>query len=335
MKFLDPKEEVINIQMTPHGRRLLSRGKFKPFYYVFHDDDILYDYKCGGSSVAENQYDTESRIQEKTPRLAAQAGYSSAEKMGLRDEFAKTVERDFILPSHLGTSGLLYDKAPAWDLQSLNGEFSASVEYMSSSYQTVKIPQIDVDLIYKTSYTSNLTDRAPIEEDRVLSSRDFSDGSRVIVQPDHFLLNVLEKNTDFAKDNFDIEVFLVETETDPRVSGGTLDVLKPLRFNRPEVLVRDGILLDEPEEALEIHNPNVVQYYFDIFVDHEIDPAFVCQSVENLKTQDIYLDFDLSDLECEDYMSEASTFSTNIYNILTSTPDVCAEAIPDAPETSE
>ena len=43
MRFLDDKEEVINFEMTPYGKHLLSKGQYRPVYYAFHDDDILYD----------------------------------------------------------------------------------------------------------------------------------------------------------------------------------------------------------------------------------------------------------------------------------------------------
>jgi len=45
MVFFNTKEEVIDIELTPYGKHLLSQGKWKPVYYEFYDDDILYDSK--------------------------------------------------------------------------------------------------------------------------------------------------------------------------------------------------------------------------------------------------------------------------------------------------
>jgi len=42
MKFFDPKQDVLDIQLTQYGKHLLSSGKFRPVYYAFFDDDILY-----------------------------------------------------------------------------------------------------------------------------------------------------------------------------------------------------------------------------------------------------------------------------------------------------
>ena len=43
MEFFNKKEEVIDLQLTQFGRHMLSKGKFKPVYYSFHDDNILYN----------------------------------------------------------------------------------------------------------------------------------------------------------------------------------------------------------------------------------------------------------------------------------------------------
>ena len=42
-KFLDKKERVIDFKLTNYGHYLLSNGTFKPVYYAFYDDNILYD----------------------------------------------------------------------------------------------------------------------------------------------------------------------------------------------------------------------------------------------------------------------------------------------------
>ena len=35
MTFFDPKEEVMDIELTQHGKRLLSKGLLRPTYYLF------------------------------------------------------------------------------------------------------------------------------------------------------------------------------------------------------------------------------------------------------------------------------------------------------------
>ena len=76
MKFLNGKEEVIDIQITSYGRHLISKGKFKPQYYSFFDDGIIYDNQYGG--ITEPQNDAQNRIKNDTPRLQAQANYAGS-----------------------------------------------------------------------------------------------------------------------------------------------------------------------------------------------------------------------------------------------------------------
>ncbi len=76
MSYLDPKEQVIDLELTSYGKYLLSVGKLDPVYYAFFDDDIIYDLAHAGVST-EAQSETEPRIQEKTPKFSAQSSFSS------------------------------------------------------------------------------------------------------------------------------------------------------------------------------------------------------------------------------------------------------------------
>jgi hypothetical protein len=42
MAFLDPKERVMDIILTQHGRKKLAEGKLQVKYYRFFDDEIDY-----------------------------------------------------------------------------------------------------------------------------------------------------------------------------------------------------------------------------------------------------------------------------------------------------
>ena len=79
MAFFNKKQEVLDIQLTPYGEDLLSRGKFKPVYYAFFDDDVLYD-ASGSAGIIETQNDAEPRIQENTPKSKIQYVFSGPEK---------------------------------------------------------------------------------------------------------------------------------------------------------------------------------------------------------------------------------------------------------------
>ena len=53
-KFLNKKEQVYDLKLTSYGKYLLSIGRFKPVYYAFFDDNVLYDktYTTGTPAVA-------------------------------------------------------------------------------------------------------------------------------------------------------------------------------------------------------------------------------------------------------------------------------------------
>ena len=78
MRFFNPKEEVLDIQLTQHGKRLLSIGKMEPVYYAFYDGDILYD--VAYASGTEKQRESKERIDDDTPTLRTQYNITTDEK---------------------------------------------------------------------------------------------------------------------------------------------------------------------------------------------------------------------------------------------------------------
>ncbi len=174
MEFFNRKEEVIDIELTSHGRYLLSKGKLKPEYYAFLDNDVLYDTKHAG--FQENQKESQDRIRE-TPRIKAQTLFGGAE---LRQALASSVintASDFFegqLPpdyatmtmdffneeyfpeldqayvhsqgTSMGTSQLSSDKAPSWSIVLNSGEFQETRADYSGSLYPVRIPQLRIDV---------------------------------------------------------------------------------------------------------------------------------------------------------------------------------------------
>lgn len=109
MSFFDNKEEVLDVQLTQFGKRLLSIGHFKPVFYAFFDDDILYDSSKAG--VEEDQNTSQRRIIEETPKLKTQhitsgvfAHFQTLEELGLRES-----EPSDILDVDFGANGLDID----------------------------------------------------------------------------------------------------------------------------------------------------------------------------------------------------------------------------------
>ena len=69
-EFFDKKEDVMDIQLTQYGKHLLSMGKFKPVYYAFYDQDVVYDGRYGPGRETQNE--AQHRIKNLTSHTKAQ-----------------------------------------------------------------------------------------------------------------------------------------------------------------------------------------------------------------------------------------------------------------------
>tara|TARA_R110000787_G_scaffold65663_3_gene147791 strand:+ start:63 stop:1163 length:1101 start_codon:yes stop_codon:yes gene_type:complete len=317
---MNKKEEVLDIQLTPHGRYLLSLGKLKPVYYSFHDSNILYDGRYAG--LAEYAKEIEDRIQHNTPQFKTISSIASrnqnvqsvfepsinlAAGIGKATQLASIEqsndEKIFLTTHVIGSSSPTTDKAPAWSIKVLNGEINKSVPNITSSYQTLNIPQIDINVSYKTAVLSTTEDSTLVmAPDPALSSKIFEDGTYIAIDPDHLLLEVLEENTVYNKTNFEIEVFEIEKEVRISAKGGlagtttTLDRMKPLFFKKPVDLIQNNILLEASE--VELPEPigesnSMINYYFNVFVDNEIDKSDICDAVGSLASKSLFVDLDI------------------------------------------
>ena len=315
--FFNKKEEVIEIELTQYGKHLLSKGDFKPVFYSFFDDDILYDAEYAGEVESQNY--SETRILEETPSTKVQYIFSDREtsvseinnhirnnRLALRDKAVQqTPEKHYALSAPLGNSTHVNSSLPSWNVSSLLGKFSDRVGYQQGAQPTLKIPQIEMnDYVCRTRV---LTDALAQEEflegnqifqagelgqvgsnaDPTISTVQFPDGSYIELSCDEILLEIEEENTDCLKENFDIEVYLVE-EVDSNgnivtPSMGDLanktEKLVPLKFAKRFSNIVNNLLIDTPvmSETFD-YDQTHVEHYLDIEVDKEIDKEVLCQA---------------------------------------------------------
>lgn len=319
MKFLDAKEEILDIELTQHGKRLLSKGVFKPEYYAFYDDDIIYD--VAWASHSEDQNDSQGRILE-APRLGVQYNFSGIETtinqkefindtgVGSAEMFQNEADKNFQI-APLSTADPFSEYIPSWDIRFFESKMTqaATTIYKTDSI-SLKIPQIPVELTQdvKISISDKIMsdDMSPLELEG-MSPGDDHIGYRFPDNTYHFLddtrsnlfAKILEKNTIFENDNFEIEVYKVSPD----------DELERLYFlNDSIVYVKDDILLDEPEKVeAEDFGPKYVEYYFDLLVDSEIPDETYCKAISKNVLEDIYSDkelFNCEDLEDQDKFSD-------------------------------
>jgi len=273
MAFLNKKEDVIDLELTQYGKYLVSQGKFKPTYYAFFDDDIIYDQRYASGSGLETQKDIENRILVNTPTLSAQYLFHSVDNLEMQDGYSRTnemesekiqqvPEKHYALNNPIANSELATDKAPAFDITLRKGEIRRSETTISGSvnevYSIQQIPQIKVKDI---KYYITVKDDDDFIVDR------YGDGTYLGVRDDYILLEIEENNVPLNRDNFDLEVYVMD-ENDK--------IQYPLYFSETKEMVVDGILLDEEEQmGLGPAAADEVRYYFDILTDSAASPFLV------------------------------------------------------------
>jgi hypothetical protein len=308
MEFFNKKEEVLDLQLTQYGKYLLSIGKLNPAYYTLHDDNVIYDSQF--SQGTELQNEARVRIQSDTPILKTQYNFVSLDTMQSKPEdFQDDKERTGVMNRPLATSNLGSDKIPSWNINALGGIFltgsTTSVITSSASSMVQEIPQIGAEVIYHISPTM-LNNEFTVEEiedvnngladgipQDILQGADIfygiellTDGSSFLIDKDDLILQIVEDNAPMGNDNFEVEIFQVETEEDT-TSGVTTEKLIPMVFKKEPILIVNDILVDAVEEDDVEIDSTFVEYYFDLELDGEISSALMCSKLANAD-KDIY-----------------------------------------------
>tara|TARA_Y100001973_G_C5190108_1_gene330432 strand:+ start:720 stop:1550 length:831 start_codon:yes stop_codon:yes gene_type:complete len=229
MTFFDKKQEVIDIQLTRFGKNLLSRGAFKPVYYQFFDDDIIYNIERAGTT--EEQNDSEPRIKDgirlRTQHTTVglensfdqQTELIKAQKRGtflkLRKK-ADPLESDKLLKYPLANSKRNSQQAPHFSLKLTESEISGSLAYPNPENKGIfkNSPQITIKPTYK--YTVDRTKQIELEDQLITSESfidlesdviEFLDGSCIIRDPENIVVDLQELATSYGLDNFEIEFY--------------------------------------------------------------------------------------------------------------------------------
>ena len=292
MTFFNKKEEVLEIKLSSYGKQKLAAGTFKPVYYAFFDDDVLYDGARAG--ITEDNNDIEPRIQENTPSLRVQTGFTDLERkimlqthelsadgvfhesnvMDLKTD--PDVFKDYdglrnVLP--LGNSQLSNQYIAAWRLEFLASNFKEFKSYTQDPATglggLIHIPQINVDLeVQPVMVEKDFIGVVDPETGRYVSLA--SNNHFIRLTNDFILLDVQELNVDLLNDSFSLEVYEVTENPDTQEK-----ILIPKLFKKEVQTIVDGIMLDQKEIDEQIIsaevNQNFAEYYFDISMDDNID----------------------------------------------------------------
>ena len=335
MRFFDTKEEVIDIQLTKHGKELLSQGKLKPVYYAFFDHDVAYDLSYANREEIQNN--TEGRIKNETPRLKAQCNFVSPESTAISGDHRKKLT-ELYYGAPMGQSALDSEYAPAWSVDYLYGELTGSNTHLTGSggtNLTSSILQLD-SIVQFESYVTHVKpngelkknyipdelepitfmlgygeDREAGNESGDLTPEEFEsmmlkrqgqaeDNTLLQVRPDFLLLEIAEDNVDFIKDNFEIEVYEITTEKND--IGKNVSTTRQLKF------------FDMSDFNATL-TPDHVEYYFNINIDEEVPTEFFCASkVVPEKRKDMLID-DPYPTDCPEFADTKNLYVSELEDI--------------------
>tara|TARA_B100000519_G_C14224238_1_gene429184 strand:+ start:115 stop:1206 length:1092 start_codon:yes stop_codon:yes gene_type:complete len=340
MTFFNKKEEVIEVKLTSFGRHKLAKGDFRPASYSFFDDDVVYDSAYGAAGG-----DAHDRIK-MTPRMRTQTNINGAERANETEvdqrpgeaqssatgdvKIAITVQptsrADIKQP--IGTSGIENQNPPAWRALMLQGELDSSATHFENNDQTIAIPQMNVK---KREFTIKAIGNT--DDNTRIYGEVLPDGSSITLEEgedSEFLLFLGEKNADSLDKNFSMELYQVSTEAGQ-------EKLSPLLFKKNYEYSRivDGILMEideapNPDLSIdEVNREALVNHYFEISADREIDPAIIQKALAGKRFAD------LRDLETFANMFTTDDGETNRFNTGRSASDLYNLSLEDIANMSK
>jgi hypothetical protein len=359
--FLNKKEQVYDLKLTSYGRYLLSIGIFKPVYYAFFDDNVIYDLRYTTSSVGafantptEGQNNISRRIKTNTPYLESQVLFRDVEDTlssldttdgGFNSDANPTLTMPaadiYTFESALGDAMIDSENpqaVPAWKLLMMQGNISSSI-YRGAGKLTPplgtspaheqaaqkgillnsQIPQINIDAYYTLKVADSSIDLDPDSARSLVDTAGpFSDGKYIQLKAVDPILYLEEINTQLLTENFDIEVFEVE-------SGSFNDIYRPTLhrryFERQVPQIENGFMVTETPVANNAQNLTTasVEYYFDVLTDASVDQTIACQGLETFEKGSYYVDFDF---DCGETTTTATFY--DIYGSVTE-PEICQD----------
>lgn len=313
-EFFNKKEEMLEIQLTEYGKYLLSIGQLSPVYYTFHDDEILYNTEYAptgsdGNRMVENQNDADKRIRFDTPNLkviptrsgaqtrveryiAQVSGALASTNSDPAEQTEALHQESFIdkvnFSSYmLGTGDMTTSNTAAWSVNALKNTIDSTAEYiitnpssstadMSSGVITA-IPQLNIDIDYQMFYR-----KGELGNDAISGylSGSGESGIYLALYEDYLVLDILEGNTPFQKDNFEIEVYYESEATGSLPTPSTLQQMAFVKEPAEGQMLMAPRPLGNPED-----NIGNVEYYFNLYLDEGL-PADI-QNELGLTPRDI------------------------------------------------
>ena len=331
-KFINKKEQVYDLKLTSYGHYLLSIGTFKPAYYTFLDDNVIYDAEYAGRTT-EGQNEIHKRIKDETQYLESLTFFRDIESGSATTEGALNYFKVDMMPTLMIADPDIFrfnsvigdafldgptQVAPAWKVATLQGNITSST--LIDADNNDRTPQINMELKYKLSTKENSFGFNPEDvRDIIDETPPFVDNYVIQFESADPLLYVEEVNTETLMENFEIEVFEVLTGS---IKGSVPDTLVRKYFKKMVPQVVNGFMETSTQEIFDGELlSSSVEYYFDILTDSIVDQERACLGAEFFNKQTYYVDIDF---ECEDTISGVGDVYFDIYGTATE-PEICQD----------
>jgi len=257
MSFFDNKEEVLKLELTQEGKYLISQGIFKPKYYSFFDDDILYDSQY--AQVTESQNVSMDRIHNETVYCKPQVNFTGAAKRYGKKitSFNSNIYSDSFsnentsnnMPYPIGTSDHAKINLPAWDVSvyenKIKSAYQAKDYNPDSSYNYLNIPEIN----FHTSSMKFMNISNDMGTKEGYSSLFSYENGTIISMQENMSTTIEIGELNSLNEGYTVEIFIEETE---KVGDKEIKYWKKLRFLQKSSLIQNNILLDVDENIVEV-----------------------------------------------------------------------------------
>ena len=243
-----------------------------------------------------------------------------------------STEKVHAFSNPLGTVGGENNYAPAFSVYYMHGSLTGSSDFLAlahtgsggkTSERILNIPQLSSSINYEVMAKHDPTftppdpntvelDMAEIDnpEPGGVKSYTFADGTYLEIKEDYLLIEVLEENTDYLKENFDIEVYELQKEYDKDGNATGKEEYKPLAFaaKDPDDYEQYGSVYGSDLSEIPDLDSNYVEYYFNILVDDEIDTEVYCENRKRISSKGIFND---STFDCPDIITQPDIYNTD------------------------
>tara|TARA_Y100001938_G_C8101248_1_gene441881 strand:- start:6550 stop:7881 length:1332 start_codon:yes stop_codon:yes gene_type:complete len=208
------------------------------------------------------------------------------------------------------------DVAPAWKIVVLNGRITTSepkYKVPTSNHLSSSIPQVNISVDYKKQIRHKddpyrQTDQISPTSVRATYNRTpfFADDRFIRLAANDPIIYVDEVNTELLQENFDIEVFLVNSDKslerkyfknqDPQIVDGMMVRAVPPKKNEYQYAASAAESESERIGLSAGVDPTAVEYFFDVVTDSAADRDIVCKQLQIYNKTSYYIDLDL---ECD------------------------------------